>query len=288
MSTLKELRLRIRSIKQTQKITTAMKMVSGAKLRRFQKISENANIYGSALKKVITKALIQKEDLDIPDYFDIDAFNKKTLIVVFTSNRGLCSNFNSSIIKLAKQVTNNLTTHKKPFSIICVGQRGYENLRKTMPSILYYQPFNDKADELNLKIDHLKDLLKSYINNKEFNDIVFCYGKFVNPLKQEPTAQTIFPFTPETLDPAPYLYAFDEDAKSFLTSAFEQYLESIIHQTYFESLASENAARMTSMDNASRNADEMIKSLQIHYNTSRQFSITRELIEIISGANATQ
>jgi F-type H+-transporting ATPase subunit gamma len=286
MASLKDLKNRIKSVKSTQKITKAMKMVAAAKLRRAQERAENSRPYSAKMAEIIASLAVGFKS-DSANLLTGTGSNQKQLVIVATSSRGLCGGFNGSISRAANAKVNSLVAEGKDVKIICLGRKGYDALKK-----------NHK----NRIIEVLEDLQKgqvAYAETKQVADKVIelfeagqvdvatiFYNKFQSVISQKVTAQQLIPLEVPANQASAEVYEFEPTEEQILTSLLPKNLAVQIYSAMLESQASEQGARMSAMDNATRNAGEMIKKLTLQYNRSRQAAITKELIEIISGAEA--
>jgi F-type H+-transporting ATPase subunit gamma len=297
MASLKDLRNRIASVKATQKITKAMQMVAAAKLRRAQSAAEAARPYAERMAVVLSNlaAGVSQGDADLPRMLTGTGDDKTHLLVVCTAERGLCGAFNSSIARLAREHANKLLAEGKTVKIICVGKKGYDILRRQFSKLII--EFVDlrevrhvgyeEADMIGRKVIQLFD-------EGEFDIATVFYSRFKSVIAQIPTAQQIIPaqVAPEgdaeagSGDGGESLYEYEPSQKAILGTLLPKNLSVQIFTALLENAASEQGARMSAMDSATRNAGEMIKKQTLIYNRTRQAQITKELIEIISGAEA--
>lgn len=293
MPSLKELRNRIGSIKSTQKITQAMQMVAAAKLRRAQDAAESARPYAERMEKVLINlsAAIKNEQGKSPLMVGTGK-DDVHLLIVATADRGLCGAFNSSIARLVRDRAFELKANGKRVKIMCVGKKGNDVLKRQFGSQIIDafdlkelgSGFYDSAAEIAAKVLHRFDA-------GEFDVAKLYYGRFKSILTQVPTEQQLIPAIladggTEAVNPGRAIYEYEPDEKDILEDLLPRNLAVQIFRAFLENSASEQGARMTAMDNATRNAGEMIDNLTIRYNRTRQAMITKELIEIISGAEA--
>ena len=293
MPSLKELRNRIGSITSTQKITRAMQMVAAAKLRRAQEDAESARPYAERMEKVLANlsAALKNEQGASPLMVGTGK-DDSHLLIVATADRGLCGAFNSSIARLVRDRALELKENGKRVKIICVGKKGNDILKRQFGSQIIdafdLKEFGgssyDSAREVAAKVLRLFDA-------GEFDVAKLYYGRFKSILTQVPTEQQLIPAPlPDgdtaALNPQRAIYEYEPDEKDILEDLLPRNLAVQIFRAFLENSASEQGARMTAMDNATRNAGEMIDNLTIRYNRTRQAMITKELIEIISGAEA--
>jgi F-type H+-transporting ATPase subunit gamma len=290
MPSLKDLKLRIESIKSTRKITKAMQMVAAAKLRRAQDAAESARPYAERFNAVLGQLAASVGGSDsAPLLLRGTGKDDVQLLVVMTAERGLCGGFNSNIVKLAKQKIQSLKAAGKTVKILTVGKKGREQLKRE-----YADLFVGHVDLSEVKRigyanaqDIAKDLLSRF-DGGEFDVATIFYARFENVVSQVPTAQQIIPASFETTEEAgdATLYDYEPDEETILEDLLPRGVATQIFAALLENGASEQGARMSAMDNATRNAGEMIDKLTIEFNRSRQAVITNELIEIISGAEA--
>jgi F-type H+-transporting ATPase subunit gamma len=291
MPNLKDLKNRIASVKSTRKITKAMQMVAAAKLRRAQDAAEAARPYAERFNAVMAGLAASVGGSDMaPRLLAGTGEDKVHLLVVMTAERGLCGGFNSNIAKLAKQHAASLLAQGKTVKIVTVGKKGRDQLKRE-----YAKYFVGHVDLTEVKrvgyIDAqgiARDVLDRF-DAGDFDVATIFFSKFVNVVSQIPTAQQIIPATfddaPEA-DSASLLYDYEPSEEAILADLLPRGVATQIFTALLENAASEQGARMSAMDNATRNAGEMIDKLTIQYNRSRQAVITNELIEIISGAEA--
>ena len=291
MASLKELRNRISSVKATQKITRAMQMVAASKLRRAQEAAEAARPYAERMGLVLANLAAGVAGQDgAPALLSGTGKEDTHLLVVATAERGLCGGFNASIAKLAKERALALKAEGKKVKILCIGRKGGDLLKRDFEDVMLetvtYQGLKsigfEQAQEVATQI---LELFKS----EAFNVCSLYYSEFVNVITQNPKELQIIPAHLDedtTLDLGGASYDYEPEENEILYALLPRNISIQILQALLENAASEQGARMSAMDNATRNAGEMIDSLTITYNRSRQAQITKELIEIISGAEA--
>jgi F-type H+-transporting ATPase subunit gamma len=298
MPSLKDLRNRIASVKATQKITKAMQMVAAAKLRRAQTAAEAARPYAERMTTVlgnIASGVITGPET--PRLLAGTGAEQTHLLVVCTAERGLCGAFNSSIARLARDHANRLISEGRTVKIICVGKKGYDILRRQ---------FGDRIIEVidlrsvrSLGFEHGDQIAQNVLSRfaaGEFDIATLFYSRFRSVIAQVPTAQQLIPVQIEAgsasaggsvgAGSSDAVYDYEPDEGEILTALLPRNVSVQIFRALLENAASEQGARMSAMDNATRNAGEMIKKQTMTYNRSRQAMITKELIEIISGAEA--
>ena len=294
MPSLKDLRNRIASVKATQKITKAMQMVAAAKLRRAQTAAEAARPYANRMEAVLANlATALKGREGGPPLMVGTGRDQVHLLVVCTAERGLCGAFNSSIVRLAREHINRLLADGKQVKILCVGKKGYDQLRRL------YAPLIIDLIELRgvrqLSFEHAEraaNKVLSLFAEGVFDVATLFFSRFRSVISQIPTAQQIIPATIPAETPSQEaslggaVYEYEPDEADILTELLPLNINVQIFKALLENAASEQGARMSAMDNATRNAGDMIDRLTMKYNRSRQAMITKELIEIISGAEA--
>lgn len=288
MPSLKDFRVRIASVQSTKKITSAMKMVAASKLRRAQEAAEAARPYAERMEKMLGNlAGSFKGQAGGPKMMSGTGRDDVHLVVVMTANRGLCGGFNSNIIRNARLLVRELKDKGKKVKILCVGRKGRDNLRRDFRDDIVesYTEFGRKrvvfaeGAEVAAKITDM-------FNAGQFDVATMVYARFKSALTQVVTRQQIVPFPVPESAAAPMPYEYEPSDKEILEDLLPRNLAIQIFRSMLENAASEQGARMTAMDNATRNAGEMIGSLTLKYNRTRQAMITKELIEIISGAEA--
>ena len=291
MASLKDLRNRIASVKATQKITKAMQMVAAAKLRRAQNAAEAARPYASRMAQVLGNlagGLVPGPET--PRLLAGTGSTQVHLLVVCTAERGLCGAFNSSIARLAREHINRLAAEGKTVKIICVGKKGFDILRRQFGSLII--DFVDLRGARQLGFEHADMIAQKVLerfDNGEFDVATLFYSRFKSVISQIPTAQQIVPAEIEAGGASAAgeaVYDYEPDENEILASLLPRNLTIQIFRALLENAASEQGARMSAMDNATRNAGDMIKKQTLIYNRTRQAMITKELIEIISGAEA--
>ena len=292
MPNLKDLKNRIASVKSTRKITKAMQMVAAAKLRRAQDAAEAARPYAERFNAVMAQLAGSVGQSDsAPRLLAGTGKDDVHLLVVMTAERGLCGGFNSSIVKLAKSHATKLKAQGKTVKILTVGKKGREQLRRDFGDLLIGHV--DLSEVKTLGYADAQGIAKQLLDRfdaGEFDVATIFYSRFQSVISQVPTAQQIIPAKFEadgaSEDGASTLYDYEPSEEEILADLLPRGVATQIFAALLENGASEQGARMSAMDNATRNAGEMIDKLTIEYNRSRQAVITNELIEIISGAEA--
>jgi F-type H+-transporting ATPase subunit gamma len=290
MASLKELRNRIASVKATQKITKAMQMVAAAKLRRAQMAAEAARPYAERMERVLSNiASSITPSPESPKLLVGSGKDDVHLMLVCTSERGLCGGFNSSIVRLAREHINKQQAAGKTVKIICVGRKGYDQLKrqyeKQIVEVIDLRGVRQLGYE---NASGIAEKIVARFEAGEYDVVTLFYSKFKSVVSQIPTAQQIIPpvFEKNESSGPSVAYEYEPEEEDILADLLPRNLSTQIFRALLENAASEQGARMSAMDNATRNAGDMIKKQTITYNRTRQAMITKELIEIISGAEA--
>ncbi len=289
MASLDDLKKRIASVKSTQKITKAMKMVAAAKLRRAQESAERGRPYSEKMNNIIlnlSNGISDKENA--PKLLSGTGENKIHLCVVMTSDRGLCGGFNSNIIKKAKSYFSKILDEGKQLKIITVGSKGNDQLKRVYgDKIIQNISFKESKNANYFDADKVGRIIIEKFEAGEFDICTIFYNQFKNVITQLPQAQQIIPLNNiEDENNSGGSYEFEPDEDEILSNLLPKNISTQIFKAMLENSASEQGSRMSAMDNATRNAGEMVDKLTIEYNRSRQAAITKELIEIISGAES--
>ena len=290
MASLDDLKKRIASVKSTQKITKAMKMVAAAKLRRAQESAEKGRPYSEKMNNVIlnlSSGISDKENA--PKLLSGTGNDKVHLCVVMTSDRGLCGGFNSNIIKKAKSYFSQILSEGKELKIITVGSKGNDQLKRMYgDKIIENISFKESKNANYFDADKVGKIVIDKFESSEFDICTIFYNQFKNVITQIPQAQQIIPLNSEDTEEnsSEESYEFEPDEDEILNNLLPKNISTQIFKAMLENSASEQGSRMSAMDNATRNAGEMVDKLTIQYNRSRQAAITKELIEIISGAES--
>jgi len=290
MASLDDLKKRIASVKSTQKITKAMKMVAAAKLRRAQESAEKGRPYSEKMNNIIlnlSSGISDKENA--PKLLSGSGNDKVHLCVVMTSDRGLCGGFNSNIIKKAKSYFAKLVEEGKDLKIITVGSKGNDQLKRVYSDkIIANISFKESKHANYFDAEKVGKMVIEKFEAEEFDVCTIFYNQFKNVITQIPQAQQIIPLNVENSeeDKSEDSYEFEPDEDEILSNLLPKNISTQIFKAMLENSASEQGSRMSAMDNATRNAGEMVDKLTIEYNRSRQAAITKELIEIISGAES--
>ena len=293
MASLKELKNRINSVESTKKITKAMQMVAAAKLRKAQEAAEAARPYAERMAAVMANLSSAMEGPDAPRLLVGTGKDDVHLLVVATADRGLCGGFNTNIARLARERVAALVSAGKTVKILTVGKKGYEALKR-----LHKDKIVDTVELKDVKsIDGstaamIGDKIRTLFEAGEFDVCEVVSSEFVSVISQKPRAQTLIPArdaideTVERPDLKGAIYSYEPDEESILEVLLPRYVDTVILSALLENAAGEMGAKMAAMDSATRNAGELIDKLNLEYNRSRQAKITKELIEIISGAEA--
>jgi len=292
MPSLKALRTRISSVKSTQKITSAMKMVSASKLRRAQQQAEAARPYVERMGRMLsTLAASVAEMPNAPPLLAGTGKDQTYLLLPITADRGLAGAFNANIGRATRTLARRLETEGKTVRILAVGRKGRDYLRRDLASRIAADI--SYAGKRRIEYSDAEDIasrVTAMLNGGEIDACIMLYNRFRSVISQIVTEQQLIPVPPpaegQTIDLAGAAYEFEPDEETILARLLPQALAVAIYSALLESAAGEHGARMTAMDNATRNAGDMIRRLTLNYNRARQANITKELIEIISGAEA--
>ena len=292
MPNLKELKNRIASVKSTKKITSAMKMVAASKLRRAQELAESSRVYADSLAYILSSlAGKTSNSSDLPEILTGREDPKTILLVINSSDRGLCGGFNSNLFRNAKNWIAQQQAQGKTVKIMTVGKKAASFYRRSELDVI--AGFDDlTSNDRQLQVsEEVKNKIVELFESKEIDEVSILFNKFISAISQEPTYQSIIPMaaeetSEEEAEASNAVFEFEPDKNELLEYLVPRNFLTQIYRSILESSASEHAARMTSMDNATRNAGDMIDRLTLTYNRTRQAFITKELIEIISGAEA--
>ena len=293
MPSLDDLKKRITSVKSTQKITKAMKMVATAKLRKAQENAERGRPYSDRMNNIILNLSSGITDKENSSKLLVGTGKDEThLCVVLTADRGLCGGFNTNIIKKAKNFFEKINKEGKILKIITVGMKGYDQLKRNYKeNIIEKISFKDSKNVNYFDADKVGKLVLEMFKKEEFDVCSIFYNRFKNVMTQIPQKQQIIPLQAEEVEKEnsikdETIYEFEPDEDEILNNLLPKNISTQIFKAMLENSASEQGSRMTAMDNATRNAGELVDKLSIEYNRSRQAAITKELIEIISGAES--
>jgi F-type H+-transporting ATPase subunit gamma len=291
MPSLDDLKKRIKSVKSTQKITKAMKMVAAAKLRKAQENAEKGRPYSQKMQNIIlnlTKSI--NDPQNAPKLLVGTGKDQTYLCVVLTADRGLCGGFNSNICKLAKNNFKKILEEGKVLKIITVGTKGLDQIKREYGKYVIKQfSFKNKKQITFNEAKIIGNEIISLFKQNEFDKCILFYNNFKNVITQIPQAQQIIPAennSSKEKEENPTSYEFEPEEDEILEDLLPKNISTQVFKAFLENAASEQGSRMTAMDNATRNAGELVDKLTINYNRSRQASITKELIEIISGAES--
>ena len=291
MPSLDDLKKRIKSVKSTQKITKAMKMVAAAKLRKAQENAEKGRPYSKKMQNIILNLTRSISDpKNAPKLLSGTGNDKTYLCVVLTADRGLCGGFNTNICKLAKTSFKKILNEKKNLKIITVGSKGFDQIKREYGKyVIKKYSFKEKKQITFKEADTVGNEIIRLFNQNEFDKCILFFNNFKNVITQIPQAQQIIPVdkkSSESKEENFLPYEFEPDEDEILEDLLPKNISTQVFKAFLENAASEQGSRMTAMDNATRNAGDLVDKLTINYNRSRQASITKELIEIISGAES--
>jgi len=291
MPSLKDLKTRINSVKSTQKITSAMKMVAAAKLRRAQDAAEKGRPYADRMQQIVNSLAGKADPSSAPQLLVGNGHDKTHLLVVVSADRGLCGGFNGSITRQTRNEVARLRGEGKVVKLLMVGRKSADALRRELGDIYIDSlegiqgtsvQFGDAAS--------IGDTIRNGFEAGEFDVCTVIFNKFKSAISQEVTLQRLIPAEvgeeQDASDETGVSYEYEPDEEELLAAVLPRNISTQVYSALLESSASELAARMTAMDNATRNAGDLIERLTLVYNRTRQATITKELIEIISGAEA--
>jgi len=291
MPSLDDLKKRIKSVKSTQKITKAMKMVAAAKLRKAQENAEKGRPYSQKMQNIILNLTNSINDpKNAPKLLVGTGSDKVYLCVVLTADRGLCGGFNSNICKLAKIKFKQILGDGKELKIITAGSKGLDQIKREYGNYIIKKfSFKNKKQITYSEAELIGNEILRLFKNNEFDKCILFYNNFKNVITQIPQAQQIIPADSKSSgnnNEKNNSYEFEPDEDEILEDLLPKNISIQVFRAFLENAASEQGSRMTAMDNATRNAGDLVEKLTINYNRSRQASITKELIEIISGAES--
>lgn len=294
MSGLKQLRNRVKSIKSTQKITKAMQMVAASKLKKVKGQLDNSEKYLDIVSDMVfnVSSFGNLDDLSLTEqkYFSSNQ-DGAALFILFSSERGLCGGFNSSVIRRLKSSILELERGKRNIKLIIIGKKGYDALKNIYPQYIDSK-FNIVKNDIETTLNGVKQRIIDMVENGEVAECYFYFNKFKNAMVQILTKQCLFPVKSNesviqgNLEQLNTGAVYEYEGEGLVLSMINLYVKASLNFAILHSKASEEGARMTAMDNATKNAEEMINKLTLKLNRSRQAIITKELIEIISGAEA--
>jgi len=283
MANLSDVKQRIKSVKSTEQITKAMKLVAASKLRKAQEAILTARPYAVKLMDVMNH-LAARCNNDMHPLLE-NREGKKTLLLVVTADRGLCGAFNTNIVKKASQIIKSNPEHE--FSLILAGKKGADYF-KNRPHKVQEKLIGWTREFDYMQAAKIGESLAQLFIDKVVDKIYVVYNEFKSVMQQEVIQEQLLPIVPETLKETgePVNYIYEPDEETLLEDILKRYMAVEVYRAFLESTASEHGARMTAMDSASRNAKEMIRDLTLFYNRTRQAAITKELIEVVNGAEA--
>ena len=290
MASLKDMRVRIAATKATQKITKAMQMVAVSKLRRAQAAAEAARPYAERMEKVLRSIAASVAGLDTaPALLRGTGNDRVHLLLVCTAERGLCGPFNSAIVRLVREHANRLLAEGKEIKIFCVGKKGYEQVRRQYErNIIEHIELRSVRTIGFVNAESIAEQITALYAKGQFDVCTLFFSRFKSVIAQIPTAQQIIPpvFEAAAGEAAAAVYEYEPDEEEILAELLPRNIAVQVFRALLENAASFYGAQMSAMDNATRNAGEMIRKQTLTYNRTRQAMITKELIEIISGAEA--
>ena len=292
MPNLKDLKTRITSVKSTRKITSAMKMVAASKLRRAQELAESSRVYAESLSLILSSLSGgSKDNSDLPEVLVGRANPKVALLIINSSERGLCGGFNSTLFRTAIAWIKDKKSKGIEVKLMPIGKKASAFYKRSELDIIEnFEDINTNDRQLEVS-ENVKNKISELFESQAIDEVSILYNKFVSAIAQEPTFKSLIPLeqsqpeegSEETTNSS---FEFEPDKNELLEYLIPRNFMTQVYGCILESSAAEHAARMTSMDNATRNAGDMIDSLTMTYNRTRQAVITKELIEIISGAEA--
>ena len=289
MANLKDLKTRINSVKSTQKITSAMKMVAAAKLRRAQEVAEAGRPYSSRMQQVISGLAANANKSNAPELLVGREDVKTHLLIVISADKGLCGGFNGSIARQTRQEINRLENEGKSVLVYMVGKKAADNLGREILNKTFERIENLQGSNVDYnKVKGVAEKILLGFADNQFDQVSIIYNQFVNAITQNVVVAPLIPanVVGEQENERLVVYDYEPEQNELLELLLPRNITTQIFSALLESSAAELAARMTAMDNATRNAGDMIDSLTLVYNRTRQANITKELIEIISGAEA--
>lgn len=289
MANLKDLKTRINSVKSTQKITSAMKMVAAAKLRRAQEVAEAGRPYSSRMQQVISGLAANANKSNAPELLVGREDVKTHLLIVVSADKGLCGGFNGSIARQTRQEINRLENEGKSVLVYMVGKKAADNLGREILNKTFERIENLQGSNVDYnKVRGVAEKILLGFADNQFDQVSIIYNQFVNAITQNVVVAPLIPanVVGEQENESLVVYDYEPEQNELLELLLPRNITTQIFSALLESSAAELAARMTAMDNATRNAGDMIDSLTLVYNRTRQANITKELIEIISGAEA--
>ncbi len=288
MSTMREIKRRIRSVENTKKITSAQKMVAAAKLRRAQEAAESARPYAEKMREVIN-SLAQGTKSNHPML--VSRPIQKTGYLIITSDRGLCGGYNANLLRMLEKVLKERHQSKDDYVLFVIGRKGLTYLsKKGYPVLSSVTGLSDSPSFGDIK--EIASQAVSYFEQEKYDELYLVYNQFINPVVQRPVDKRILPLDSKELEKEKKgpsaAYEFEPSQEEVLAEILPRYAESLVYSALMDAKASEFAAKMTAMTSATDNATELIEQLTLEYNKARQAAITQEISEIVAGANALQ
>ena len=282
----KEIRVKIRSVQNTRKITKAMEMVAASKMRKAQERMRTARPYGEKIRNVAAHISKANPEYRHPFLIERDTV-KRVGIIVITTDKGLCGALNTNLLRLALTHYKEWQTQGEQIDVCCIGTKGLGFMQRLGANILSQVTALGDRPQMEKLIGAVKVMLDGYTNDR-FDRLMLFYTKFINTMKQEPVMEQLLPLSGERLGvpEGSWDYIYEPEAKAVLDQVLSRYIEAIIYQAVTENMASEQSARMVAMKSASDNAATLIDELTLIYNKNRQAAITKELSEIVGGAAA--
>jgi F-type H+-transporting ATPase subunit gamma len=280
MASLKAIRKRIASVRNTQQITKAMKMVAAAKLRRAQEAVVQSRAYTEKLGEVVAGLASESSLREHPLVRERDP-QARVMLIVLTSDRGLCGGFNTNLIRLAERF---LGTPERSAVLGTIGRKGYDFYKRRSVDIVEHATA-ESAAPIELARDIVARAVARFVND-EVDAVYVLFSRFRSAISQVPTVERLLPIEAPTKSDDPREYLFEPDRNAVIENLLPRYVEVKVFQAVLESIASEHGARMTAMESASKNANDMIERLTLEMNRARQATITKELMEIVGGAEA--
>ncbi|GGP22941.1 F0F1 ATP synthase subunit gamma [Silvimonas iriomotensis] len=284
----KEIRTKIKSVKNTQKITRAMEMVATSKMRKAQERMRSARPYGEKIRNVA--AHLSQAFVDYPHpYLQKRESVKRVGLIVVTSDKGLCGGLNTNVLRLSVNKMKEFHQNGTEAAVTAIGNKGMSFMTRNGAKVISSAVALGDTPHLEALIGPIKVMVDAFVAG-EVDEVHLVYTKFVNTMKQEPTVEQLLPLAGEAFGQPEHKYnweyLYEPDAKTVIDELMNRYVEALIYQAVAENIASEQAARMVAMKAATDNADKVIGNLQLLYNKTRQAAITKELSEIVSGAAA--
>lgn len=285
MANLRELRNKLNTVKSTRKLTSAMKLVAGVKLRKAEQKAQSSRMYSHHLAKIV--AGIRKDFLEkCPDMLEGRQYEKNVLLIVFSADKGLCGNFNYNVIKGVKAEVASLKSQDKTVNVLCLCQKSYTTFKDHLDCKVIL--FNDskKNDTSFDRANSVSEYACTEFLEGRIDAVKLIYTKYISAMQKEVVSDTVVPISSSEASDSDTFTIFEPSEEEVFERILKYNVAVQVHQAALESMASEQSARMTAMDSATRNADELISKMALKYNRLRQSMITLELVEVISGAEA--